>query len=166
MTSGACEEGAFRLLKAVGVPIRLHDGFGDGAPFLVVEQRHSIRKTQQIRRLVGPRLKFRRRVLSLPGRLVDMSAFIQLQMRARCLSVSEADLDLKRVAAVDGGRPRRHRVKARIELLVQPFCEPLFADGRNAIGAGSRDRHRLDRPVERLRLEMRDPLRIRAFRQA
>ena len=120
MTSGACGNGAFRLLEAVGVPVRLHDGFGDGAPLLVVEQRHSIGKTQQIRRLVGPRLEFRRRVLSLPGRLVDVSVFIQLQMRARCLSVSEADLDLKRVAAVDSGRPRRHRVKARIEL----WCNP------------------------------------------
>ena len=103
MTSGRMGQGALRLLKAVGVPMRLHDGLGDGAPFLVVEQRHAIRKTQQIRRLVGTRLQCRRRVLSLPGRLVNVSVCIQLQVRARCLSIREADLNLIRIATVDGG---------------------------------------------------------------
>ena len=93
------------------------------------------------------------------------SAFVPLQMRARRETVSEADLNLERVAAVDSGRPRGDRREARVELFAQPFGKQLFADGRNAIGSRSRDRNGLNRPVERLRLPMRDPLRIRAFSQ-
>ena len=51
---------AFGLVQAVGVPVRLDDGSGDGASFLVIEQRHSIREAQQISGLVGRELELLR----------------------------------------------------------------------------------------------------------
>ena len=86
-------------------------------------------------------------LVALAGDFLDVSAFVALKMRAGGTAVSEADLDLKRVAAIDRGGPGRHGVEGGVDLFVQAFQEPLFADRENGTAARSGDRYRLDRPV-------------------
>ena len=139
----ALRQSALPLLKTVGVPIRFHDGFGDGAPFLVVEQRHAIRETQKMRRLVCPRLKFGRRILSLRGcscgygraHPAPSACPPPVHMRGRLRS--ETDCRGKQREAELSRCKSSHRTPGAT------LPRPLFADRRNAVRArGRHDRHR------------------------
>ena len=49
-------------------------------------------------------------------------------------AVGEADLDLERIAAIDGRRARRRRVKLARHDLMQSFEDQLLADRADAVG--------------------------------
>ena len=76
----------------------------------------------------------------------------------------QAHLDQKRIAAIDGRRPRRRAVKLAGHDLVQPLKDELLADRHQAIGRRRADPRVLNRLIERVGLLPADPLRIRPRR--
>ncbi len=95
---------ALRLLQAVGLPVQLRHGAGDGAALLLVEQRHPVGEAQQARRLVGPEGERLLQRLFVRGGLVDTAVRVHRQRGAAGPSPGQPDLHLERIAAVHGGR--------------------------------------------------------------
>ena len=87
--------------------------------------------------------------------------FARHAMRRRRAAVGQPDLDLERVAAIDGRRPRGGRVELARHHLPQALEDQLLADRRDAIGGRGGNLRLLNRLIEQVGLVAADLLRVR-----
>ena len=79
----------------------------------------------------------------------------------RNAAIGQPDLDLERIAAIDGRRPRGGGVELARHHLPQPLEDQLLADRRDAIGRRGGNLRLLDRLIEQVGLVPADLLGVR-----
>ena len=83
---------------------------------------------------------------------ISASASSDTRCARRRAAVGQADFDQKRIAAIDGRRPRGGDVELAGHDLVQALEHQLLADRRDAIGRRGGDLRLLNRLIERVGL--------------
>ena len=111
---------ASRLRDAIIAPLGLHDALVHAAAGLLVQQRHAIGEAKDAR-------------LHRLGLLTILFVFVPL-VRPEFAAVGQAHFDLKRIAAVHGGRACAGGVELRFDALQQARENLLGADGGQAVG--------------------------------
>src|ERR1039457_7394818 len=81
---------ALRLMQAIGPPVRLDDGLGDGATGLLVKKRHPVRKTQEANALVLLRDKVFSSALFMRFRLMHMTARVDFNIGLAGAAIGDA----------------------------------------------------------------------------
>ena len=119
---------AFCHGQAIAAPVDAQNRLGDRASRLLILQRHAIGEAQQI------------------------DQFVCRQVPA----VGHADLDLKRVASINGRRARDRGEKPGADLLLHARQDLLLADRRKAVGRRAHDLDAVDRLVQSFRFVNRD----------
>ena len=126
------------LAQGIVLPGYALHGMGEGAGSLLIDQRHTIGKPEQLH----------------PALLLQLS------------SVSETDLHQKGIAGVDRDRPDGGSNIVQSVLLLQPGLDQLFAYGREAVHGGRFHLYLLEGGVQLLGLLMvqaaRGRLRVQA----
>src|ERR1017187_10297065 len=89
---------ALRLMQAIGPPVRLDGGLGDGATGLLVKKRHPVRKTQETNGLVLLCDKVFSSAYFLRILLMHMAARVDFNAGLPGAAIGDADFHLERVA--------------------------------------------------------------------